>query len=114
MVTPVPLSATVIPALVSFKVAVLEPAAAGVKVTLTVQESPAAKVEPQVVVREKSPWLVPVNEKFTLTVDPVPFMSVVFWLALELPTFWLPKLRLVGLNVTEPPPVVLNPAKSAP
>ena len=86
-VTPVPLRATVMPAFVSFKVAVRAPAAVGLKVTLTVQERPAARVDPQVVVLEKSPLFVPVKVRFTLTVDPVPFISVVFWLALELPTF---------------------------
>jgi hypothetical protein len=63
---PVPLSATccglVGSEFVTRKVAERAPLAVGVKVTLIVQLAPAARDDPHVVVRPKSPVLVPVKE----------------------------------------------------
>src|ERR1035437_1913999 len=73
------------------------PAAVGAKLTEMVQLAPAATEEPQVLVWEKSPvaaiW-VTVNAAFPLLV------SVTCWAALLLPTGWLEKLKLAGLNAT--------------
>src|ERR1035437_7144152 len=62
-----------------------------------VQLAPTATEEPQVLVWKKSPvaatW-VTVNAAVPLLV------SVTCWAALELPTGWLEKLKLAGLNAT--------------
>jgi hypothetical protein len=73
------------------------PAAVGAKVTAIMQLAPTATEEPQVLVWEKSPvaaiW-VTFNAAVPLLV------SVICWAALLLPTGWLEKLKLPGLNAT--------------
>jgi len=76
----------------------------GVKVTLIVQLAPAAKVEPQVVVRAKSPAFVPVKEVTIEARLVVPMLlRVTTWAELVVPATWLPKVRLPGARVTPVP-----------
>lgn len=105
---PVPLSETccglVGSEFVTRKVAVRVPPAVGVKVTLIVQLAPAAKVEPQVVVRAKSPAFVPVKEVTIEVRLVVPMLlRVTTWAELVVPATWLPKVRLPGARVTPVP-----------
>lgn len=89
---------------VTRKVAVRVPPAVGVKVTLIVQLAPAAKVEPQVVVRAKSPAFVPVKEVTIEVRLVVPMLlRVTTWAELVVPATWLPKVRLPGARVTPVP-----------
>jgi hypothetical protein len=94
-VVPVPLRPTVwgLPlALLAMVTAALRaPAAAGRNVTLMVQEAPAARVAPQVVVWVKSPLAVPVITMLesVSTAAPV-FVSVTALAALVEPTDWFP------------------------
>ena len=80
-VTPVPDRAAVwgLPAPLSVTVtaAVLAPVEVGVNVTLMVHWAPVARLEPQVVVRAKSPLLVPVIAMLLIVTDEaVPFFKV--------------------------------------
>ena len=80
------------------------PLADGVKVTLIVQLAPAASVlglMGQVLVCAKSPAFVPATVMLVIVRAAVPlFVSVTDLAALVVPTFWAPKLRLVGFSVT--------------
>ena len=77
------------------KVALRDPVAVGVKVTLMVQVPLAAKVEGltgQLLVCPKSPGLVPVKPMLAMAnAVPLGFESVTAWAALVLPKFWFPK-----------------------
>src|SRR2546421_214298 len=84
--------------------ALREPVAEGVKVTLMVQEAPAANVlEPlgQVLVWAKSALLVPVRPLLLMVRVALPLLvSVTVWAVLVVLTCWLLKLRLLGLRLT--------------
>ena len=76
------------------------PAAVGVKVMLIVQLAPAFSEPPQLLVCAKSPLAVmPVMLNGTVPL----LVSVTDWVALVVPTGWLPKLGLVGDNVAAGP-----------
>jgi len=83
---PVPLSDTVcgLPRALSLmdNTAVRVPAAWGVNLTLMVQVNPAPRVAPQVVVREKSPALVPVIVMLLRVSVAVPVLRTVTFVAL--------------------------------
>lgn len=84
------------------------PVAVGLKVTLTVQLAPAAKVLPQVVVLEKSPAFAPVIAICHRCIVTPPLLVIVTLCGLLLvPTVWLAKLRLVG----DRPAAVPTPVK---
>ena len=86
------------------RVAERAPPAVGLKVTLIEQLTPAAKVDPQVVVRAKSAVLVPVKEMLRDVSVVVPmFFSVTVCAALVVLTVWLAKVTFVGLTVTPLP-----------
>jgi hypothetical protein len=75
------------------------PLAAGAKVTLMVQFEPPARELPHVFVWTKSPLLVPVIAMLVIVIATVPvLLNVIVCAALVVPTFWLPKLRLVAEN----------------
>jgi hypothetical protein len=105
---PVPVSATV-SGLVRSESATLNVAlrvnlALGANRTLTVQVAPDARVEPQVLVWEKSPGFVPTIEIDVMVKVPGPTLpTVTFWLALVVPTNWDAKVWLVGLVETMVP-----------
>src|SRR5437660_901588 len=84
--------------------ALREPVAVGVKVTLMVQEAPAAsalQLLGDLLVWAKSPALVPVRAMLLMVRAALPLLvSVTAWAALVVLTCWLPKLRLVGLKLT--------------
>src|SRR2546421_24840 len=84
--------------------ALREPVAVGVKVTLMVQEAPAASVLEllgQVLVWAKSPAFVPARPILLMVRAALPLLlSVTVWAVLVVLTCWLPKLRLVGLRLT--------------
>lgn len=86
-------------------VAVRVPPTVGVKVTVTVQDAPAASVAPaQVVVSAKSPGFVPVNVTVVTVTAAVPvFVSVATWAALDVPTIWLGYDRTGGVSDTVSP-----------
>src|SRR5947209_9374180 len=86
---------------VRVRLALREPVAPGVKVTLMVQLAFAARLLGQLLVWAKSPLFVPVNPMLVIFRGTVP-VSVSFTaaFALVVPTFWLPKLTLVGLRLT--------------
>src|SRR5436309_13120924 len=77
---------------VTSKVALREPVAVGVKVTLIVQVPLAARVEGlrgQLLVCPKSPGLVPVKPMLVIVnAVPVGLESVTAWAAPVVPTFW--------------------------
>lgn len=82
---------------ITVKVAALVPTAAGLKVTLTVQLAPAARLDPQVLVWAKSLGSVPrmlmlVNDRVALPV----FLRVTDWAELVDPINWLLNGRLEG------------------
>jgi len=73
------------------RTAALVPRAVGRKRTLMVQREPAAKVAPQVVVREKSPLFVPVIEMPVMFRTKLPvFLTVTDLAELVVPTRWYP------------------------
>lgn len=80
------------------------PAAAGTNVALMAHWPPAAKVlgeRGQVVVSEKSPGLAPTRPMLKMVSGPVPeFVSVTVCKTELVPTFWLPKVRLVEESET--------------
>jgi hypothetical protein len=79
------------------KDALREPEAVGRNVMLKVQLAPAARVEPQVVVRVKSPEFVPVIEVLLMVMLAPPLLvKVTVWLLLVVFTCWLPKAIEVG------------------
>jgi hypothetical protein len=102
-----------VPALsVMIRLAVRDPAAAGLNVTLIAQLAPAATDVPQLLAAVKSPAFVPVTA--TLEKDKVALpvlVNVTGWLALAVPTLWLAKVRLVVERLTtgaEPVPARLT------
>ena len=108
---PVPVRLTVcgLPAALSaiLTAAVRAPAAVGVNATLIVQLPPAATEPPHVLLTEKSPAFAPVRLMPLMLKLVFPVLSrVVLCAALVVPTFWLLKLRLDGVRLTdEAPPV---------
>src|SRR5438552_2932056 len=88
---------------VTVNVALRDPVAAGVKVTLIVQVPLAARVEGltgQLFVWPKSPGLVPVKPMLVMvSAVPLGFESVTAWAALVAPTFWLLKVSVVGARL---------------
>ena len=73
------------------------PVAVGVNVTLMVQFDPAATLDPQLSVCEKSPALLPVTEILEMFRSAFPvFVRVADLTALFVPTDWFPKEMLVG------------------
>ena len=72
---------------------VLLPPVDGVKVTLTVQLAPGARLVGQLLVWPKSPLAI----RLEITKTPAPgLVTVTVWAALATPTAWLPKDRLPG------------------
>ena len=104
------LPATLLVLSVTVKVAVLDPGAVGVKVTLMVQLPLAATEPPQVVVWPKSPELVPERAIPVMVKAVLPVLfRVTVCPALVVPRFWLVKVRLDAVRpATGPLPV---PAK---
>jgi hypothetical protein len=103
--TPVPLKGTVcgLPAALSAMLSVEDrlPVFSGVNVTLIVQLAFATRVFPHVCVCEKYALFPPVILMVVKDRVEVPVLVSVTTCALLLtPTIWLPKLRLVGDNVT--------------
>ena len=88
---------------VTVNVALRDPMAVGVKVTLIVQVPLAARVEGligQLLVCPKSPGLVPVKPMLVMVnAAPLGFESVTAWAALVAPTFWLLKVSVVGARL---------------
>jgi len=77
--------------------ALLDPVADGRNVTLIVQLAPAAKLDPHVVVREKSPALVPVTVMLLIVMLEFPvFVRVVLRAVLVMFTAWTPNAREAG------------------
>jgi hypothetical protein len=77
--------------------AVRVPAAAGLKVTLIEQYEPAATLDPQLLVWEKSLALVPESAMLVILKVALPeLVKVIVCAALVAPTAWLTKERLVG------------------
>lgn len=75
------------------RVPVRVPVAEGVKVTLMVQEEPAATVE-QLLVWPKSLLFVPVMETLDIVSEPVPVLfTVTGWLELDVLTAWFVNIR---------------------
>ena len=102
---PVPLRLTLwgLPVALSARVmaAVRVPLAVGVKVTLIVQLTPAATLEPQLLVCAKSLALAPETAMLVTLKDVLPeFVRVIVWAVLVVPTDWLPKSRLVDDRLT--------------
>src|SRR3954471_7022834 len=86
------------PLVLTVSVALRAPAAAGVKVALTVQVAPAARLVPQVVVCANSVEPVVTPERVTAAAPG--FRTVTGWAALVVPTFCVAKVRLVGVAVS--------------
>ena len=88
---------------VTVNVALRDPMAVGVKVTLIVQVPLAARAEGligQLLVCPKSPGLVPVKPMLVMVnAAPLGFESVTAWAALVAPTFWLLKVSVVGARL---------------
>jgi hypothetical protein len=105
----VPLSATVCglppPVSFTFKVAVREPVAAGLKVSVTVQLADGPSVDPQVLdVMLKSFAFTPdLVTLVTLTELALVFVIVTVCDGLVVPTLMLPKFRLAGTTVITVP-----------
>ena len=82
---------------VRVSVPVRVPPAVGVKVTLTVQLAPAARLLPQLLLCEKSPLVV---MELNVTAPAVSLVAVTVLAALLLPTFCEANVRLVGVTET--------------
>ena len=82
---------------VSVSVPVRVPPAVGVKVTLTVQLAPAARLLPQLLLCEKSPFVV---MELNVTAPAVSLVAVTVFAALLVPTFCDANVRLVGVTET--------------
>jgi hypothetical protein len=99
---PVPVRLTVWVAELALSVMVTEPlrapVAVGVKVTLIEQEAPAATLEPQVLIWEKSPLAVMLE--IVRAALPL-FVSAIVAGELVVPTTWLPKLYDDGERATK-------------
>ena len=67
---------------------VRDPLVVGVKVTLTVQEAPGARLEPQLLVWEKSPLAVMLE---IVRAAPPLLAKTIAWGELAVPRVWLPK-----------------------
>jgi hypothetical protein len=80
-----------------------DPEVLGVKVTLTVQFAPGARVEPHVLVCAKFALVV---MRLMLSIAVPEFVSVRGKFPLGVPTSWMPKVKLVGEKETfgDPPP----------
>jgi hypothetical protein len=114
--SPVPLSGTVcgLPAASSATLTVADRAAAtvGENVTLIVQFAPAASVEPQPFVCEKSPGFVPARLMLAILSVAVPvFVSTIACCGLEVPVFLAANARLVGENEATGDPAVPVPVR---
>jgi hypothetical protein len=94
---PVRLTVLVAPPALTVRVPVREPVAVGVKVTLTVQDAPAAIEDPQLLVWAKSP-LVVIDE--TDAAELVVLETDTVCAALVVPTTADPKFSAVGATVT--------------
>ena len=79
---------------VSVSVPVRVPPAVGVKVTLTVQLAPAARLLPQLLLCEKSPLVV---MELNVTAPAVSLVAVTVLAALLVPTFCDANVRVVGV-----------------
>src|SRR2546425_227538 len=98
-VTPVPVRLTfcglLVAASVIVSVAVRVPDAVGEKVMLKLQFELAARLEPHVLVCEKSPGLLPVNTTPLIATAMLELLlRVTVWAALALPRLTLPKFTL--------------------
>ena len=98
---PVPARATDcgLPVALSVKVSVAlkDPLAAGVKVTLILQLAPAATLDPQLFVSAKSLGFVPAIEIAVILKAALPeLLNVTVWAELVVATVWLAKVRLDG------------------
>ena len=84
--------------------ALLVPAAVGLKVTLIMQLAPIAKLEPHVLVCEKSPKFAPATAMpVNVSVLFPLLLSVTVCMLLAVPTSWLPNVSCVGDRPTEGP-----------
>ena len=104
LVVPVPDRLTVCGLPVALSVMLMDadraPATVGVNVTLIVHDALAARLLPHVVVRAKSPLLVPVTAMLLIVSDAPPvLLSVTVDAALVVPTAWFANGRDVGLTV---------------
>ena len=114
---PVPVSGTVcgLPAALSVTLTVADraPVVVGVNVTLMVQLVPAASVEPQPFVCEKSPGFDPARAMLEIfsVADPV-LVKTTDWDRLEVPVVCVPKDKLVGANETAGAPDVPVPVSA--
>ena len=98
-------------------VAVRVPEAVGVKVTSIVQLDPAATLEPQLLLCEKSPLFEPVIAILEIVSAAEPGLESVRVLAeLDVPTCWLLKVKEAGDKVTArgTPILLTNASKLAP
>ncbi len=114
LVAPVPVSVAVcVPAeSVTVSVPLRVPLAVGLKVTEIVQLAPAARLVPHpLLATAKSP---DAETEEIETAELVPLDSTTFCGELVVPTVWLAKVKLVGVNVTDPdepvPPVPVSDA----
>jgi hypothetical protein len=103
---PVPVRVTVCVAVLALSVMVKEPlrepVAVGVKVTLRVQLALAARLEPQVLVWEKSPLFVPAMVTLVMLSVALPVLvSVMGAAGLVVPITWLPKSYDDGERATK-------------
>ena len=114
-VMPVPVSDVVwglVPALsLTDSVALRNPTAVGLKVTLMVQFAPAATLEPHVLLWAKSPELVPVKVMLLMVRAALPVLdSVTGPDALVVVTVWLPNANEAGVRpAIGPVPLPLSP-----
>src|SRR5690242_8848745 len=80
--------------------AVRVPSAVGLNVTVTKQLAPAASDVPQLLITAKSAGFVPPSVTATVKTDPPVFDSNTLCGGLDVPTAWLPKLRLLDESAT--------------
>jgi hypothetical protein len=89
-----------------------EPVAEGLNVTLIVQIEPAATPLPQVSVCVKSPLFAPVTAMDVIERGALPpFVRVIAWAALEVPTTWLLNVSEVGDSVADVVPAAPVPVR---
>src|SRR6266853_3413594 len=79
----------------------LDPAWDGVKVTLTVQDAPGARVRGQLLLAAKSPVVVMVPSSKSALVEGL--LSCTVWAALVVPTAWAANVNLLGASLTDWP-----------
>ena len=115
---PVPISVAdcgLLPALsVTESVAVLVPVANGEKVTVILQLAPVARVEPHVLVSEKSPVFAPVKLMLEIVSDEPGFWRVMDTDGLVVPSGWAAKVTLPGLKVTGAAPLPVSDTDCVP